>query len=144
MSTIYGNPILMGRNGTDGITPHIGANGNWYIGSTDTGVSAKGDKGDPGSDADVTSANIAAALGYTPAKKDTVDAIVNDCLETEIIRGNYNLLKAEYLIIKRRLVTGSTENVESSNYYNWVLKTVPVKYGKYYRITDKTANERTQ
>ena len=26
--------------GTDGITPHIGANGNWYIGDTDTGVKA--------------------------------------------------------------------------------------------------------
>ena len=28
--------------GTDGITPHIGENGNWYIGDTDTGVSAEG------------------------------------------------------------------------------------------------------
>ena len=26
--------------GTDGTTPHIGANGNWYIGDTDTGVKA--------------------------------------------------------------------------------------------------------
>ena len=28
--------------GTDGTTPHIGDNGNWYIGNTDTGVSAGG------------------------------------------------------------------------------------------------------
>ena len=28
--------------GTDGITPHIGDNGNWFIGDTDTGVSAGG------------------------------------------------------------------------------------------------------
>lgn len=28
--------------GKDGTTPHIGANGNWYIGDTDTGVSAGG------------------------------------------------------------------------------------------------------
>ena len=28
--------------GTDGTTPHIGENGNWYIGDTDTGVSAGG------------------------------------------------------------------------------------------------------
>ena len=28
--------------GTDGITPHIGENGNWYIGDTDTGVPAGG------------------------------------------------------------------------------------------------------
>lgn len=42
--------------GKDGITPHIGANGNWYIGDTDTGkpsrgaTGAKGEKGDPGKD----------------------------------------------------------------------------------------------
>ena len=28
--------------GTPGITPHIGANGNWFIGETDTGVQAGG------------------------------------------------------------------------------------------------------
>ena len=31
-----------GAPGTDGTTPHIGKNGNWYIGDTDTGVSAEG------------------------------------------------------------------------------------------------------
>lgn len=31
-----------GQNGADGITPHIGENGNWWIGNTDTGVSAGG------------------------------------------------------------------------------------------------------
>ena len=31
-----------GAAGTDGTTPHIGVNGNWYIGDTDTGVSAEG------------------------------------------------------------------------------------------------------
>ncbi len=39
---------LKGKDGVDGITPHVGANGNWYVGSTDTGVSAKGEKGDDG------------------------------------------------------------------------------------------------
>lgn len=34
--------ILKGAAGADGTTPHIGANGNWYIGDTDTGVSAGG------------------------------------------------------------------------------------------------------
>lgn len=37
-----------GRNGTDGndgITPHIGTNGNWWIGDMDTGVSAQGSGG---------------------------------------------------------------------------------------------------
>lgn len=34
--------------GADGITPHIGANGNWFIGETDTGVKAAGEKGENG------------------------------------------------------------------------------------------------
>ncbi len=29
-----------GKNGTDGVTPHIGENGNWWLGETDTGVKA--------------------------------------------------------------------------------------------------------
>lgn len=29
-------------SGEDGITPHIGANGNWWIGDEDTGVNASG------------------------------------------------------------------------------------------------------
>lgn len=37
-----------GDAGKDGVTPHIGENGNWWVGDTDTGVSAKGQKGDPG------------------------------------------------------------------------------------------------
>ena len=34
-----------GEPGKDGITPHIGENGNWYIGETDTGVKAQGEDG---------------------------------------------------------------------------------------------------
>ena len=58
-----------GKDGTNGITPTIGANGNWYLGTTDTGKpsrGAKGDNGEPGSDANVTKANVVTALGYTP------------------------------------------------------------------------------
>lgn len=35
-------------SGADGVTPHIGDNGNWYLGDEDTGVVAKGAKGDAG------------------------------------------------------------------------------------------------
>lgn len=34
----------------DGITPHIGDNGNWFIGTTDTGVKAQGEDGKDGQD----------------------------------------------------------------------------------------------
>ena len=60
---------LKGADGANGITPTIGANGNWYLDTTDTGKPSrgeKGDKGDPGSDANVTKDNVVAALGYTP------------------------------------------------------------------------------
>jgi len=33
------------KKGLDGITPHIGENGHWYIGCIDTGVSAAGQDG---------------------------------------------------------------------------------------------------
>ena len=38
-----------GEAGADGVTPHIGANGNWFLGATDTGVRAEGKDGQDGS-----------------------------------------------------------------------------------------------
>lgn len=35
-----------GTNGTNGITPTIGSNGNWFLGSEDTGKPSRGEKGD--------------------------------------------------------------------------------------------------
>lgn len=79
-----------GTPGKDGITPTIGSNGNWYIGTEDTGKPSrgekgepgskgdkgnKGDKGDKGSDASVTAANIKAALGYTPADSEDIPTV---------------------------------------------------------------------
>ena len=37
-----------GASGTDGITPTIGVNGNWYLGSTDTGKPSRGATGPQG------------------------------------------------------------------------------------------------
>ena len=37
-----------GPKGTDGITPHIGTNGNWYLGTTDTGKPSRGATGATG------------------------------------------------------------------------------------------------
>ena len=61
---LYDLSILKGLDGEDGVdgkdgnTPFIGENGNWWIGTTDTGVKAagvdgeKGDKGDTGEKGD--------------------------------------------------------------------------------------------
>jgi hypothetical protein len=40
-----GNDGSDGNDGNDGTTPHIGYNGNWWIGDTDTGVKAQGPQG---------------------------------------------------------------------------------------------------
>ena len=42
------NPPGTGADGKDGITPTIGENGNWYLGSTDTGKPSRGAGGTPG------------------------------------------------------------------------------------------------
>ena len=39
-----------GEPGRDGLTPYIGGNGNWWIGSTDTGIPAQGPAGQNGQD----------------------------------------------------------------------------------------------
>ena len=42
------NPPGTDADGKDGITPTIGKNGNWYLGSTDTGKPSRGADGTPG------------------------------------------------------------------------------------------------
>lgn len=45
-----GQPGQDGAPGADGITPHIGDNGNWYLGETDTGKPSRGETGPAGQD----------------------------------------------------------------------------------------------
>lgn len=42
-TSIRGSSGSKGAAGADGVTPHIGTNGNWWIGDTDTGVLARSD-----------------------------------------------------------------------------------------------------
>lgn len=57
-----------GAAGADGITPHIGDNGNWYIGSTDTGKPSRGATGAPGKDGAKGDPGTPGAAGHTPVK----------------------------------------------------------------------------
>lgn len=71
------------EDGIEAVTnkiPAIGANGNWYIGTEDSGVPATG------SDAQVTAANIKAALGYTPAATSQIptDEHINDLINAAL------------------------------------------------------------
>ncbi len=54
-----------GVDGEDGITPHIGTNGNWFVGETDTGVQASGKDGIDGTDG---KDGRNGTDGYTPVK----------------------------------------------------------------------------
>lgn len=68
-----------GAAGADGITPHIGDNGNWYLGAEDTGkpsrgaTGAKGDTGAPGKDGagmDITGATVGQIAKITAVDSD--------------------------------------------------------------------------
>ena len=48
LESLKGNDGVDGENGADGLTPYIGENGNWFIGDTDTGIKAQGEKGEQG------------------------------------------------------------------------------------------------
>lgn len=55
-----------GADGADGITPHIGDNGNWYIGLTDTGKPSRGAAGANGKDGAPGKDGAAGSPGVTP------------------------------------------------------------------------------
>ena len=100
-----------GSPGSDGITPTIGANGNWYLDTTDTGKPSrgeKGDKGDPGSDANVTKANVITALGYTP-----------EAVSAQVTTGS-NITLADNTEYRLTDVTSLTLNYPTGKFECWM------------------------
>ena len=100
-----------GKDGANGITPTIGANGNWYLGTTDTGKPSrgeKGDKGDPGSDANVTKVNVITALGYTP-----------EAVSTQVTTGS-NITLADNTEYRLTDVTTLTLTYPTSDFECWM------------------------
>lgn len=68
-----------GAAGADGVTPHIGDNGNWYLGKTDTGKPSRGATGAPGKDGakgDPGTPGAAGAPGKDGAGMDITGATV--------------------------------------------------------------------
>lgn len=55
-----------GDTGDDGITPHIGANGNWFVGAADTGVRAQGPQGAPGTGSGTVTGVVLNGQTYVP------------------------------------------------------------------------------
>lgn len=61
----------VGLKGKNGITPTIGANGNWYLGTTDTGKPSRGEKGKT----PVKGVNYWTAVDKAEIVKDTLAAL---------------------------------------------------------------------
>lgn len=55
-----------GPAGKDGLTPTIGANGNWYLGDIDTQKPSRGEKGDPGAKGADGATGKDGSDGYSP------------------------------------------------------------------------------
>ena len=66
------------KDGKDGVTPHIGDNGNWYIGSTDTGKPSRGATGAGASDAQVSAAVSTWLTDHPEATTTVQDGAVTD------------------------------------------------------------------
>lgn len=93
-----------GQDGADGVTPHIGDNGNWYIGETDTGVKAEGTDGANGRDGVVNGYTFALdGLNSTQESVEIPYSMLNDFCE--ITHYGFSDRKAETVIYELKLNT---------------------------------------
>ena len=78
-SLSFSEALLKGDKGDPGITPHIGENGNWYLGDTDTGKPSRGEKGLKGNKGDtpVKGTDYWTAADKTEIVNDTLAALPN-------------------------------------------------------------------
>ncbi|MCM1225635.1 MAG: hypothetical protein NC548_65455 [Lachnospiraceae bacterium] len=127
-----------GIDGTDGLTPHIGRNGNWHIGATDTGVKAAGADGLDGKDGENGTDGIDGRDGEDGADgkdgkdgvgisfitkisssglKDTYQITYTDgnTFQYEVMNGS-EVMKLSDLINDTGFVTSTAENLV--NYYS--------------------------
>lgn len=109
-----------GSSGKDGDTPYIGSNGNWWIGSVDTGVKAQGQPGGngaPGAAAgfgSITATAVAVPYGTVPSVDVTTsgpDTEKNISFAFKIPRGASGGGSAEVMTYPEYLgMTGKDEN----------------------------------
>lgn len=98
-----------GTGGENGVTPHIGENGNWYIGNTDTGKPSRGAKGAKGA-AGKSAYQYAQDGGYTGTETEFAEKMAEEQL------------------------TGTTSELTPTQVYDAVSAGIPVKV----QYTDST------
>lgn len=91
MADLKGADGAPGSRGADGITPTIGANGNWYLGEEDTGKPSRGETGPQGPKGDTGAAGADGKSAYAYAVEGGYDGT-----ETEFAKK----LASETLIVK--------------------------------------------
>lgn len=62
-----------GETGDNGVTPHIGDNGNWFVGNNDTGVKAQGPAGQNGTGSGTVTAVTVSGTKYEPDETGNVN-----------------------------------------------------------------------
>jgi hypothetical protein len=83
-----------GATGANGTTPTIGANGNWFIGTTDTGVPAKGATGATGGAAQYNVGLGSIMSGFFPSTRPSGNSFMNSVSANGTITG----FAADYFI----------------------------------------------
>ena len=109
--------------GSDGKTPYIGDNGNWWIGETDLGVSASGENGKDGKSVTVTSVKKTSSEGLV----DTYEITFSDGTST-----TFTVTNGESNVIENIELTDSTGLVDTYTitFTNGSTKTFTVTKGK--------------
>lgn len=67
-----GDTGAQGPAGSDGITPTIGENGDWYLGATDTGKPSRGAQGEKGEKGDTGASPVRGVDYWTAADKQEI------------------------------------------------------------------------
>ncbi len=101
--------------GTDGITPHIGENGNWFFGEKDSGVPAtgpQGEKGEPGTAPPLYRHRVRASGAVTSGSITHYAAAYIDVYT----RSDTAILSARNLAEALSISYGGTKNVPASGY----------------------------
>ena len=63
--------------GKDGQTPHIGEDGNWYIGEKNTGMPSRGEKGNPGYSPEINVTDVPEGHAISIKDADGITHVVN-------------------------------------------------------------------
>ena len=113
--------------GKDGVTPHIGENGNWWIGDVDTGVKVTGQSGTDGKNG--TDSNVSAHLGANG------NWWVGD-VDTGVKATGQNVEEAEYVTPEMFGAVGNGKANDTAAVQSALKTGKPVFLRNTYRVTE--------